>query len=115
VIKRADNLRPGDHARIRDSWHTITEIIEVNPSQPGGLTLEVMAGRRIVARLAPNDLVEVSEPLGSSARPRSVGSLEREYPGHSIQRKANPGRAESTYPFSLALVQKAVSRHGKAS
>ena len=61
VIKRADNLRPGDRARIRDSWHTITEIIEANPAQPGGLMLEVKEGRTIVARLAPNDLVEVQE------------------------------------------------------
>jgi hypothetical protein len=61
VIKRADNLRPGDQARIRDSWHTITEIIEAHPAPPGGPTLEVKAGPTIVARLAPNDLVEVHE------------------------------------------------------
>jgi len=62
VIKRADNLRPGDEARIRDSWHTITEMLEVHPPLPGGKTLEVKAGKTIVAHLAPNDLVEVREP-----------------------------------------------------
>jgi hypothetical protein len=61
VIKRADNLRPGDQARIRDSWHTITEIIEAHPAQPGGPHAEVKAGPTTVARLAPNDLVEVHE------------------------------------------------------
>jgi hypothetical protein len=63
VTKRADNLRPGDEARIHGRWLTLTEIRDVHPGLGDGArkTLEVMADRLIVAHLAPDDLVEVRD------------------------------------------------------
>ena len=64
VIKRADNLGPGDEARIHCNWLTLTEIRDVHPGlgDAARKTLEVIADRLIVARFAPSDLVEVRDP-----------------------------------------------------
>jgi hypothetical protein len=63
VIKRADNLRPGDDARIHGKWLTLTEIRDVHPGLGDGArkTLEVKADKMIVAHLEPGDLVEVRD------------------------------------------------------
>jgi hypothetical protein len=63
VIKRADNLRPGDEARIHGKWRTVAEIRDVHPGLGDGAskTLEVKADKMIVAHLEPGDLVEVRE------------------------------------------------------
>jgi hypothetical protein len=64
VIKRADNLRPGDEARIYGKWLTLTEILDVHPGLGDGArkTLEVKADKTIVAHFEPGDLIEVREP-----------------------------------------------------
>jgi hypothetical protein len=59
VIKRADNLRPGDEARIRGEWVNVTGVAP--DARDGGRTLSIKAGRAIVARLGPGDLVEVRD------------------------------------------------------
>ena len=66
MIKRADNLRPGDEARIHGKWLTLTEIRRVRPGLGDGATktLEVKSDRLIVAHLESSDLVEVCERLG---------------------------------------------------
>lgn len=63
VIKRADNLRPGDEARIHGKWLTLTEILNVHPGlgDDARKTLEVKADKLIVAHFEPGDLVEVRE------------------------------------------------------
>lgn len=60
MIKRADNLRPGDEARIRGEWVNVTGVVPDASNR--GRTLSIKAGRAIVARLGHGDLVEVRDP-----------------------------------------------------